>query len=42
MFTWKCNICNYANDNTVFYWKRPKPDKKKPLNGFYDSTPMVS
>ena len=43
MFIWKCNLCNYADDNnTVFYRKRPKPDKKKPLNGFYDSKPMVS
>ena len=30
MFILKCNLCNYADDNTLFYWKKPKPDKKKP------------
>ena len=30
MFISKYNLCNYADDNTLFYWRKPKPDKKKP------------
>ena len=26
----KCNLCNYADDNTLYSTGRPKPDKKKP------------
>ena len=29
IFILKCNLCNCADDKTLFYWRRPKPDKKK-------------